>query len=154
MRAGHTCVLLLGLGLVAGVALWRALPPALERPRPCRHPRAVTRGGRVLVTCGRGPGPAPAATAPGRLPATIRLTLGLRLDLNRATAAELRALPRIGPGLSRRIVDDRRRRGPFSRVEELARVRGIGPATVRAVRELVQVSGGSRGGGGDAGCGP
>src|SRR5262249_43500707 len=35
------------------------------------------------------------------------------LDLNRATVAELARLPGVGPGLARRILEDRDRRGPF-----------------------------------------
>jgi competence protein ComEA len=144
----HTLVILLGLVVALGVALWRARAPAAARVGACGRPQQVTRGGQALVVCG--PGAAAGAVGSGPLPATVRLTLGWRLDLNRASAAELQALPRIGPGLSRRIVDHRRRRGPFSRVQELARVRGIGPATVRAVRDLVRVGG--DGGGADGGC--
>ena len=62
------------------------------------------------------------------------------LDLNRADAAALEALPRIGPALARRIVEDRAANGPFESVEDLARVRGIGPATVEAVRALVRAA--------------
>ena len=45
--------------------------------------------------------PAPAATGP--------------VDVNRATAAELEALPHIGPATAGRIVEYRRRHGPFGR---------------------------------------
>lgn len=53
---------------------------------------------------------------------------GAPLDLNRATAAELEALPGVGAALAERIVEWRRLHGPFRSVEELERVRGIGPA--------------------------
>lgn len=69
-----------------------------------------------------------------RAPASTRLALGLRLDLNRADEQDLAALPRIGPALARRIVEDRARRGPFSSVATLERVKGIGPATMAWVR--------------------
>jgi competence ComEA-like helix-hairpin-helix protein len=58
------------------------------------------------------------------------------LDLNRASATDLEALPGIGPALARRIVDTRSRK-PFSSVDELERVPGIGPATVARLRPLV-----------------
>lgn len=74
------------------------------------------------------------------LPARLALTLGLRLDLNRAGEQQLQALPRIGPALARRIVDDRDRRGPFEGLEDLQRVRGIGPKTVELLRPLVRVA--------------
>lgn len=51
-----------------------------------------------------------------------------RLDLNRATAAELEALPGIGEALAGRIVAWRGAHGPFRSVEELEEVPGIGPA--------------------------
>ncbi len=62
------------------------------------------------------------------------------LELNHADATALEALPRIGPSLARRIIEDREERGPFRTVEDLDRVRGIGPATIDAVRALVTAS--------------
>ena len=60
-----------------------------------------------------------------------------RLDVNTAGAAALERLPRVGPSLARRIVEERRLRGPFRAPEDLARVKGIGPKTVDALREHV-----------------
>ena len=60
-------------------------------------------------------------------------------DLNRATAADLDALPGIGPVLAERIVASRSDHGPFTGVGDLQRVRGIGPATVARLRPLVEV---------------
>ena len=70
----------------------------------------------------------------GETPAASDLTL--RLDLNRAAWHELTCLPGIGEVRAREIVTDRRARGPFRRAEDLDRVRGIGPVTVRKVREF------------------
>lgn len=61
-----------------------------------------------------------------------------RLDVNRATAAELRRLPGIGPTLSQRIVEARAKR-PFRSVEDLRRVRGIGAKTLERLRPHVLV---------------
>ncbi len=61
------------------------------------------------------------------------------LDLNRATAAELETLPGIGPALSARIVAYRDSVGGFRDVAELARVRGIGPATLERLRPLLVI---------------
>ena len=61
------------------------------------------------------------------------------LDLNRAGAEELQTLPGIGPALAQRILDSRAREGPFRRPEDLLRVRGIGPATLKRFRALIQV---------------
>jgi competence protein ComEA len=50
------------------------------------------------------------------------------LPLNSATVADLDALPGIGPVLAQRIVDHRSANGPFTSVEQLDDVDGIGPA--------------------------
>jgi len=73
------------------------------------------------------------------LPARLAMTLGLRVDLNRADEEELQALPRIGPKKARWIVMDRKERGPYSRLEDLKRVKGIGPRTVEHLRPLVKL---------------
>jgi competence ComEA-like helix-hairpin-helix protein len=62
------------------------------------------------------------------------------LDLNAASADELMLLEGIGPARARAIVEDRERRGPFHRVEELVRVQGIGPQTVAAIRASLVIS--------------
>jgi competence ComEA-like helix-hairpin-helix protein len=64
--------------------------------------------------------------------------LTLRLDLNRASWHELVCLPGIGEVRAREIVRDRRERGPFSGPDELDRVKGIGPVTIRRVREFIR----------------
>lgn len=90
----------------------------------------VTAGAQVKLTGGCETRVLPA-------PAPTRLTLGLRLDLNRASELDLAALPRIGPALARRIVEDRARRGPFASVAALTRVKGIGPAILARVRGMI-----------------
>lgn len=65
--------------------------------------------------------------------------IGGLVDLNRATVAELDALPGIGPVLAQRIVDWRGRNGRFTVVEELGEVSGIGPAILGRLRDLVTV---------------
>jgi competence ComEA-like helix-hairpin-helix protein len=55
------------------------------------------------------------------------VTLGMPLNLNRATADDLDALPGLGPALARRIVDYRQAHGPFKQIEDLSEVSGIGP---------------------------
>jgi len=62
-----------------------------------------------------------------------------RLDLNRATPADLARLPGIGPALAQRIVDTRERQGRFASPDELRRVPGIGQKKLEAIRGLVTV---------------
>ena len=61
------------------------------------------------------------------------------LDLNTATAEELDGLPGVGPATAAAIVAHRERNGPFTAVEGLLDVRGIGPAKLEALRDLVSV---------------
>jgi competence ComEA-like helix-hairpin-helix protein len=58
------------------------------------------------------------------------LAPGERIDPNTAPAVELARLPRVGPALARRIVEDRERNGPFHRTGDLARVAGVGERLV------------------------
>jgi competence protein ComEA len=60
-----------------------------------------------------------------------------RLDLNRASRKELEGLPGVGPVIAERILTLRRELGRFGRLEELASVRGIGPATIERIRSVV-----------------
>ncbi len=60
------------------------------------------------------------------------------IDLNRSTAAELEELPGVGPVLAARIVDFRDSNGPFSEVEDLLDVGGIGEAKLAAMRDAIE----------------
>lgn len=61
------------------------------------------------------------------------------VDLNRADEAALDALPGVGPATAAAIVSYREEHGPFASVDDLADVRGIGPAKLEALRGLVTV---------------
>lgn len=72
------------------------------------------------------------------------LAPGERVDVDRALAAELTRLPRIGPGLAARIVEDREANGPFGSLEGLRRVPGVGETTAKALAPHVAFSGRAR----------
>ena len=63
-----------------------------------------------------------------------------KIDLNTATVEQLKnGLPGIGDVYAQRIVTHRETNGPFSSVEELLDVNGIGPKTLEAIQDLVEV---------------
>ncbi|HEV7740817.1 MAG TPA: ComEA family DNA-binding protein [Pseudolysinimonas sp.] len=62
-----------------------------------------------------------------------------KVNLNTADATALETLPRIGPAMAQRIIDWRDKNGPFSAVEDLLAVPGIGNATFEGLRDLVAV---------------
>ena len=66
-----------------------------------------------------------------------RQTSSDKININTADAAELETLPGIGPTRAQQIVDYRQQHGPFSTVEEIMDVSGIGPATFEGLRERI-----------------
>lgn len=56
------------------------------------------------------------------------------VNINAAGAAELAALPGVGPTTAARILEHRLQRGPFRAVDDLGDVPGIGPATLEQLR--------------------
>jgi len=103
-----------------------AAPPGAADPK-------LTTGSKVEVT---GPG----QYRLGRMDGPKLLTLGLALDLNRATPADLEALPGIGPALAARIIDYRRTHGPFKTIDDLEQVSGIGPKKLARIKPLVVIA--------------
>ncbi|CAN5560276.1 hypothetical protein BH23BAC4_BH23BAC4_09550 [soil metagenome] len=61
------------------------------------------------------------------------------MDLNTATSAQLQRIPRIGPAIAERIIDYREEVGRFRRIEDITRVRGIGPATFETISPFLFV---------------
>lgn len=61
------------------------------------------------------------------------------LNLNQATAEQLVQLNGIGEALAQRIVADREKNGPFSSVDDLTRVSGIGEKKLEGFRDDVCV---------------
>ncbi len=102
-------------------------PATLQRVRPFLYTGTYTPSGPVSAPS-TGATPGPTSKPPPAAP----------VDVNRATPAELRTLPGIGPTLAARIVEARRRQ-PFRSVEDLRKVRGIGAKTLQRLRPHVTV---------------
>ncbi|HEU0175909.1 MAG TPA: helix-hairpin-helix domain-containing protein [Blastocatellia bacterium] len=62
-----------------------------------------------------------------------------RIDINTASVEELQGLPGIGPALASRIVEHRRRHGPFKRPQDVVIVRGMSAKLYRRIAHLIRV---------------
>ena len=74
------------------------------------------------------PGNAPSDNIPGTL-----------VDLNASSSEELQTLPGIGPGRAEAIIDHRESHGPFTRIEDILEVSGIGEKTFESIQHLIRV---------------
>ncbi len=63
-----------------------------------------------------------------------------KIDLNQADPAELTKLPGIGTSTAAKISAYRDANGPFKSVDELLKVKGIGPAKLEKIKPLVTLS--------------
>jgi competence protein ComEA len=109
------------------------VPPADQASVNLAAP--VTDGQQIVVGA---PGAPDAPAAPAGAASGSAAVPGGKLNLNTATAAELDALPGVGPVLAQRIVDHRDQ-GPFTSVDQLDDVPGIGPARAAELAKLVTV---------------
>ena len=101
----------------------RVAVPLLGAPAPGVDPAAVS--GSPPPDSGDGSGGTPSVATP--------------VNLNTANAAQLDALPGVGPATAAAIISDRDEHGPFRSVNDLGRVRGIGDAKLDQLRKLVTV---------------
>ena len=115
---------LTGVALAVGVWRWPSSRPALDCPADQVH-----LDGQGVARCG-----------PGQpLSAAQRLSLGLKLDLNRATADELALVPSVGPQLARALVAERERLGRFATWDQVDAVAGVGPARLSALQQATEI---------------
>lgn len=61
------------------------------------------------------------------------------ININTATLEELDSLPGIGPTTAQRIIDYRTENGPFTAIEEIMDVSGVGPSTFDEIKNLITV---------------
>ncbi len=62
-----------------------------------------------------------------------------RIDLNKATLSQLNSLPGIGPVIAERILELRKKSGPFKRVEDLMNIQGIGEKKFLKLKDLITI---------------
>jgi competence protein ComEA len=94
---------------------------------------ALLADGTQIVVPKQGSGGALGATGSGDSSSSA----GGLININTATATEFETLSGIGEVLAAAIVDYRTENGPFTSVDELEDVSGIGPATLEEIRDSV-----------------
>ena len=103
--------------------------PRVGERMPADLPQSSAVGGQNGA--GGGPNSAASNATTSTQPAII--------DLNLATAVDLDRLPGVGPSTAKAIIDHRTRNGPFASVDDLLKVKGIGPAKLGEIRPWVRV---------------
>jgi competence ComEA-like helix-hairpin-helix protein len=141
---------------VTPLHLYAQFPDGSRRRYPLRALRAVTSVGNdterfifgrrsavVLVDAAQCP---VAALLRRELDRTVRSSMrdyGLadetKVDINRAGAAELEALPFIGPVRARRLIELRTQRGAFHRLEEIMAIPGLGPRQFESIKDSIEL---------------
>ena len=111
------------LGIAPLLTLWMALTRTFQRDQRLTQPMTL--------------GTSDAETDQRFQPAQTRASAIRLIDVNRADLGELDLLPGIGPALGQRIIAYRTAHGPFTTIESLGRVSGIGPRTLEKLRPLV-----------------
>lgn len=62
-----------------------------------------------------------------------------QIDLNNATTEQLDTLDGVGPATAKKILEYRAQHGPFKSVSDLARIPGIGPKKLAAMKPRLRV---------------
>ncbi len=96
-------------------------------------PNGAAGNANVVGNATAGPGTA------GTVGSATTSTQPAIIDLNLATAVDLDRLPGVGPSTAKAIIDHRTRNGPFASVDDLLKVKGIGPAKLAEIRPWVRV---------------
>jgi competence protein ComEA len=120
------------LAAVLGAAPLRVFLEVPAARSPC-VPEGRGELPRHWLGCPADPGP------PRALAADERLVLGLPLDPNTAGTRELAFVPGLSRRLAAELVEDRRLHGPYGRVADLLRVRGIGPKRLETASPHLRV---------------
>ena len=81
----------------------------------------------VDAVAGSGPGEASVGTS----------VVSDLVNINTANAAELQTLSGVGPSMAQSIIDERTKNGPFTSIEDLMRVSGIGEKKFAKIKDCI-----------------
>ncbi len=101
--------------------------------------RIVPADSVVIPTSGFADTPPGRRTNTPRTRSTSAANTPVRMNINTADAAMLQRLPRIGPALAGRIIAYRQEIGPFTNINQVVNVRGIGEKTLEKMAPWIYV---------------
>ncbi len=101
--------------------------------------RIVPADSVVIPTSGYADAPPRRRTRRSRTRTRSSANNPVRMNLNTADVELLQRLPRIGPALAGRIIAYRRDRGPFTSINQVVNVRGIGEKTLEKMAPWIYV---------------
>lgn len=101
--------------------------------------RIVPSDSVVIPTSGFADAPPGRRTSRSQTRRTSSANTPVRMNINTADAALLQRLPRIGPALAGRIIAYRQEIGPFSNINQVVNVRGIGEKTLEKMAPWIYV---------------
>ena len=128
--------------LAAGGLTGAAAPELVNLARPLvdgEHVHVLRDGEEPPPTVGIAPGGSDPSGVAGPSAGSGGVGPDGRIDLNRASAAELETLPGIGPARAAAILEHRATHGPFEAAGDLRAVPGIGEVTFQRLAPLVTV---------------
>lgn len=116
----------------AGGLLPEAFTASLNMAAP------LSDGTKVLVPVKQADGDLPATGEESPVTASSSQTI-FPVNINTAPKQDLMELPGIGETKAQAIIEYRNQNGPFTSIEEIQNVSGIGPATFEKLKDLITI---------------
>ena len=89
-----------------------------------------------ISTSLQNPAPVPVTSSNTSTPSSA---ISAIVNINTGTLAELDTLPGIGPAYAQAIINYRSTNGPFVRIEDIQKVKGIGPKTFEKLKSRITI---------------
>lgn len=135
-NTGWVLVMLLvaGSSFLLGSSYKQKSSPQATTTTPTSQTQSVI--GDITNALQTGATPDPTATT-GNTTASTKIT-GI-ININTGSETELESLPGIGPSKAKAIIDYRSANGPFVRIEDIEKVKGIGPKTFESLKSKITI---------------